>query len=321
VEFTDACLALSERAGIPVASLPARRPRPRTAEAPLIPPPPTAPSAAWGARAWDFVNYAREQLQSAAGDDARRYLHEERGLADTTIDSWHLGYNPQAIFDNPAKWGLNGGKKIWLPRGIVIPGIDPLGYPFYIKVRRPLPDDPLSDYLGGPVADLPKVKFGGPRGGRATLYGADHLKDLLPVLLLTEGEWDALLAWRVAADLTNVMSFGGAKHRADLGDLAAFTRFSATLAVYDPDEAGQQGAAILAGIPRVTAVRPPGGDLTDYYKTAGGGPRGVMALRAWVAGLVAETLERLLDDLDRQHHAPTYALWLALYERASAVLA
>ena len=68
------------------------------------------------------------------------YLEKERGLSPETYRAFRLGYNPTNLYDDPGKWGLDG-KKIWLPRGIVIPSFW-RGKPWYIKVRRARPGDP-----------------------------------------------------------------------------------------------------------------------------------------------------------------------------------
>jgi hypothetical protein len=51
-----------------------------------------------------------------------------------------MGYNPADLFKEPDRWGFRDGKKIWLPRGIVIPGIS-AGQVRYVKVHRPQLDD------------------------------------------------------------------------------------------------------------------------------------------------------------------------------------
>jgi hypothetical protein len=274
------------------------------AAAPAIDP----PGDHWQARAWAFVAYAEEQLRSPAGRPALEYLHRERGLDEDTIHLWRLGYNPRDVWQDPEAWGLTG-KRIWCSRGIVVPGMRD-GVIWYVKVRRPLPDDPLSQAIGA-VEQLPDVKFSGPRGGRATLFGADYLTEL-PVLLLAEGEFDALLAWQVAHDLCDVASLGGAKHRLDAMDAAALAGAWAILVVYDVDRAGTDGNAYLRSVSeRVVTVKPLAHDLTAYWRQGSN-------LRGWVAGLVAEQMERLLNRLDERRHQRLFVKWLEIYERALA---
>lgn len=76
------------------------------------------------------------------------------------------------------------------------------------------------------------MKFGGPRGGRSVLFRLE-LKDFLPILILTEGEWDAMLLWEHCADMCDVGTIGGAQAKFDLLDLALFTRYRSILAVHD----------------------------------------------------------------------------------------
>jgi hypothetical protein len=103
----------------------------------------------------------------------RDYLEIERGLWPETWQHFGLGYNPNNLYDDPARWEL-AGNKIWLPRGVVIPGMWK-GAPWYIKIRRPRLDDLLGKYIGEWITTdgLPKLKFGGPRGGQLALFGLE----------------------------------------------------------------------------------------------------------------------------------------------------
>lgn len=302
VDFKTALEELGERAGL---GHPSAR-----SSAPSGPKPDVIK---WRKRAGEFLNYAIVQLWSNTRSPVFEYLHKERGLYVQMANDYKLGYNPQDIFDLPERWGLTG-KKIWLPRGIVIPGLMPDGETVsYIKIRRPLPGDSLTEYIGHPVTSLPKVKFGGPRGGHAVLFGTHTMRDH-PVALLTEGEWDCMLAYRLARDLCDVGTLGGATHRADITDLSHLTRYTAIIVVYDRDRAGRKGSQYLARIPRCTAVEPPGNDLTDYWKAHGDD-----ALRAWIARHVASALETSLENLDEKNHYNTFIHWLRLYEKASDI--
>jgi len=153
------------------------------------------------------------------------------------------------------------------------------------------------------------MKFSALRGGRATLFGADHLVGL-PLLLLAEGEFDALLAWQAVHDLCDVASPGGASRRLTPSDRALLTRAWVILAVYDADPAGAAGAARLGALSRrFRPVQPPAHDLTDYWRQGGD-------LRAWLATLVAEHMERLLYQLDEQRQPDLFIHWLKIYETA-----
>jgi hypothetical protein len=238
----------------------------------LAGPPPQ--SVTWRNRAAEFVAYAEKQLNQNVLD----YLRRERGLSLETVQAFRLGYNPTPLYDDPVLWGL-AGKKVWLPRGIVIPGFWKAEVN-YIKIRRPLPGDLLENYIGNwiPKDGDPDMKFGGPRSGRSVLFRLEF-KDFLPTLVLTEGEWDAMLLWEHCADLCDIGTIGGAGAKFDLLDLALLTRYRRVLVVHDDDKAGDKGRGYITSLqalaPRITSIQSPAHDLTDYWKAGGD-------LRGWV---------------------------------------
>jgi hypothetical protein len=262
----------------------------------LIPPVPAsprllAPNHLWQKRAGEFIASAGLALEGNKGDKARAYLKQERGLSPETWRAFHLGFNPEDRYEDPAKWGLEG-KKIWLPRGIVIPGFWQ-EQPMYIKVRRPLPEHSLENYIGAwTVRDgLPDAKYGGPRGGKSALFHLE-LMDHLPVLLLAEGEWDTMLLWEHCADLCDIATLGGAQSKFDSLDLALLTRYLAILVVHDDDIAGEHGRDYISKLhavsERIVAIQPPAHDLTDYWKSGGD-------LRIWTAMHVYSALADALN--------------------------
>jgi hypothetical protein len=267
---------------------------------------PEPPGDQWQARSQAFLRYAQETLWSPAGEAALAYLRGGRGLTGDSTNAWGLGYNPGDVWDEPTRWGLEG-KLIWLPQGIVIPGMRD-GVAWYIKVRRPIPGDGLAQAVGA-VRRLSQVKYGGPRGGHATLFGADSLGGL-PILILTEGEFDAILTWQEAGDLCDVATLGGAGHHLNAHDAVELLRAWVVLVVYDIDHAGLSGRAYLQSVSRrVMVVEPLAHDLTAYWQQGGN-------LRTWIASLVSEQMERLLDGLDEQQHSELFVRWLEVYERA-----
>jgi hypothetical protein len=282
VDIKTALAELSEQTGIQAFTVNS----PKAERASLAAP--AAPASAWRARAEKFIAWAGSNLADHPG--AQAYLEKERGLSPETWRAFHLGYNPANLYDNPAKWGLDG-KRIWLPRGIVIPGFWQ-GQPWYIKIRRPLPGQVIGQYLGdwNEKDGLPEVKFGGPRGGVSTLFRLE-LQGFKPVLILTEGEWDTMLTWEHCPDLCDASTLGGAGAKLDILDLALLTRYSAMIAIYDADPAGDKGREYLASLqkhcPRLQIAEPPAHDLTDFWKAGGN-------LRAWLAGQVAQALTQAL---------------------------
>jgi hypothetical protein len=302
VSFGDAVKALAERIGAKEQEGGNRQPRP---PAPL----PEGPSQAWCARAEEFVTYAEQCLWSDQGAKALEYLVSERGLWEETIRAFRLGYNPTNIYDAPEKWGMSDGKKVWLSRGMVIPGIVRGAMIQYVKIRRPRPKDSLAKYISpltknecitdeGRLNPNDDVKFGGPRGGRqAILFTCPGQKPTnLPVLILSEGEWDAMLAWQWGHDLCDVGTFGGAAARADAMRMAVLTRYVAIAPVMDGDGPGQENvkkywAKLAEETGRVHVIPPPDHDLTDYHRRTDN-------LRLWMAGVVADLLDGVLAEAE-----------------------
>jgi len=255
-------------------------------------PAPAAPSPVWCARAEQFVVWAENNLANHKG--AQEYLEKERGLSPETWRAFRLGYNPVNLYDDPARWGLDG-KKIWMPRGIVIPGFSQ-EKPWYVKIRRPLPDQSLGKYIGewNSQDGLPDVKFGGPRGSVSCLFRLE-LPGSMPVLVLAEGEWDTMLLWEYCPDFCDVGTLGGAGNKLDALDLSFLTRYLAVLIVYDDDEAGKKGREYSAGLhakfSRVKSIQPPAHDLTDFWKSGGN-------VRGWLAEYVAAAMDEALKGMD-----------------------
>ena len=298
VDFKTAVTELAQRAGIVPDNWNGQRPEPRPAKPVarvLIDQPDEPPSKMWSFRASVFIDYAESELWKGTAQGAQDYLMFDRGLEENTIRHFRLGYNPRDLFDYPAKWGQDA-QRVWCPRGIVIP------HTLFVNVRRPLPGDALAMRIGA-VKDLKETKFAGVRGGRRGLFGTITGK---PVVVLAEGEFDAMLAHQAASEFCDVATLGGARHRLDSHDAAQLAGASIIVAVLDDDEAGQRGAAYLASVtPRVVTVLPPDHDLTDAWK------RGVN-LRQWIGGLVAQKMETLLNRMNGT--APDG--WLEIYQRA-----
>lgn len=296
VDFKTAKRDLARRCGMsPPRAIAPRLPE-RKLDVPRDLPASVWPSLRWQSRAGAFLRYTQDQLWSPAGAGARRYLRDERGLTAATLRAWGLGYNPRDWYCPSASWGLDGSRSVWCPRGIVIPTFVG-GAVAHVKLRRPLPGDPLAEAIGA-VTSLPDVKFCALRGGRAALFGADHLA-CRPVFLLAEGEFDALLAWQEAHDLCDVASLGGASRRLGLYDLLPLVSARVILVAYDADPAGRAGAAALqkeSG--RAINVQPPAHDLTAFWRQGGD-------LRGWIAALVARPPASEPEDEQRCSPHPT----------------
>jgi hypothetical protein len=138
------------------------------APAPARPPDPSEPPpAAWQAAARAFVEASITHLR---GDYQKPldWLYR-RGYRDATIEYGQIGYHPGAgtqgdqCFVSRSAWGLpDKGRKLWLPRGIVIPWfVD--GVLWKLFIRRPIPPG-AWEAVRRPPQDAPV-----PRGIPATV--------------------------------------------------------------------------------------------------------------------------------------------------------
>lgn len=260
-----------------------------------LPAPEAAPSAVWIARAKAFAEWASEQLWSERGSIARTYLHA-RGLLDSTIGEARLGWNPSLLKDSAERWFGTAGDPIWLHAGITIPHlVDDTVQGVKIRCFRD----------GKPVTEAGK-KYRGPRGGRMSLYGAEHWRGY-PVGLLVEGEFDAMIVRQEAGDLVDVATLAGAKANLSVEDMLTLLSKAVIVAVYDADDAGKRGgAALTARWSRAVQVSPPDHDLTDYYLHGGN-------LRQWIAETVAPKYETILERVDSNRDLELYLRWLDVY--------
>ncbi|HZU04872.1 MAG TPA: hypothetical protein VFB73_02780, partial [Chloroflexota bacterium] len=218
---------------------PVRPVRPPSPPAPRLPPDTDPPPPAWQARARAIAARAAEVLWSPDGAAALRYLREERGLSDATIQAAGLGYVPVEVYDPPYKWGLTG-KRVYVPPGITIP-VEAHGALWALKVRR----------LDGSIP-----RYIQPRDGKVALYGADQLQGRA-LCVLTEGEFDALLLRQEAGDLVDVATLGSATALPTPRWAWALRHAGVWLVAYDRDAAGAKGGARMAALSRrVRIVQP-----------------------------------------------------------------
>jgi DNA primase len=216
------------------------------------------PDEQWQAKAWRIIVEAHDRLCSAEGQRARGYLAWERGLNERTIKLAQLGYIP-----GPATaWREMEGLRV--PCGILIPWI--IGDEIWgIKVRRAAGEQRYQQVSGGGI-----------RGG---LYLADHILPHRP-LVITEGEFDALIASQVGWDFMRAVALGSASHaRIDRRWYGALLGVPRVIACMDADAAGAGAAAQLAtlsGAVRCVQV-PSGKDLTEFYQQVG-----EAAVREWL---------------------------------------
>jgi len=184
----------------------------------------------WQDKAAEFVRHAHECLM-----DSREALDVVfgRGFSVSTLQAFMLGWNAVDQFYSRSEWGLskvvgdnNKEKKLWLPKGIVIPAVTD-GAVTKMKVRR-------SDWKEGDT--FPKyVEVSGSMKS-FSVYG----DKALPVFVV-ESELDAMLVQQFAQDLCCCMALGGVSKKPDSASDKILKQAKRVLIALDFDEPGKKG--------------------------------------------------------------------------------
>jgi len=186
----------------------------------------------------DGLSLAREYHRNLLGR-IREYLRVQRGIAETVIDLYLLGWNGSRI---------------------AIPILDRNGEFAFFKLAR----DP-DDNTGSP-------KMLATPGAHAALYGWERIVVGREQIIICEGEFDRLVL--ESRGFAAVTSTGGAlTFRPEWAE--AFRDIPNIFICFDNDDAGHEGAERVAQlIPRARIVQLPeevgeGGDVTDYFVRVG----------------------------------------------------
>jgi hypothetical protein len=190
-----------------------------TQQAVSPPDPVQPPPEAWQQRMASFVAWCQGQWT----DEARDYLHS-RGLS-TVTDVAGLGYNPRDWYLAPDALSLDRERKVWLPRGIVIPWYVN-GMLWKVVIRRPANGEHKYHTVAG-SSNCP--------------YGIDAVQPDKPVMLV-EGPFDKLAVQQAAGDMIVPVAVGTTGAR-KLRWIAAIARASTILVTLDNDDAGNGGAS------------------------------------------------------------------------------
>lgn len=207
---------------------PAARSRKRS---PFVELPPIVPmSELWQLRAGHFIDYSNEKLmQTPAVID----LLLKRGINMETIKHFAIGWSASHFFRSREDWGLatelkedGTPKRLWLPKGIVIPTFEG-NRPIKIKVRRDewTDGDKLPKYV-----EIPGSKR------CPSVYG-DRSK---PVIVV-ESELDAILIQQHVSDLVCCVALGGVSKKPDRDTHSWLQRARLILLSFDFDEPGKLG--------------------------------------------------------------------------------
>lgn len=213
------------------------------------------PDVGWQEAAQKVAYQAMDTLWGREGKRAWRYLEEERGLTEDTIIWAGLGYIP----GDYREWKTIEGLSV--PCGITIPWFAD-GAIWGIKVRRAAGEQRYHQVGGGNI--------------KGCLYLADDIKPGLPIML-TEGEFDALIARQAGAGLLSAAAIGSAANkRINSRWYPKFISTPSILIRMDDDQAGQGATEQISGLSQaVKCVQvPQGKDINEFYLLAGQAPVG-----------------------------------------------
>lgn len=195
----------------------------------------------------------QEDLFSAKGKRFLEWLRNKRGLTEDTIIEFRLGV---ALPSTDADHVFMGGTKV--PRGVTIPLRAHDGAMYGVKVRTAGPD---------------KYRF--LPGSKPCLYGPHSPTD---DLLVTEGEFDAMLAWQETGGKVDVATVGSSSQPLSPHWQRSVIPYRRVFVVHDNDEAGEKSSTWRV-IGRAEHVATPlKKDITEYYETG--------KLKSWLDELI-----------------------------------
>jgi DNA primase len=203
------------------------------------------PPKKWQEAANLTIKICIDNLWGPQGNRVLDYLKNKRGLTDTTINQYNLGYS----------FGTHV-MGLFIPAGIVIPCIvaDRI---WYLKIRT----------------NDPKNKYKGVAGNKpAAIFNADDLGGELA--LIVEGEFDCILASQEIGVFLPVITAGGATNHPDLATWGSYLlQLRCAFIAPDNDQAGEncKNAWMNTLGPRGKPVSVPADykDLTDYHQAGG----------------------------------------------------
>jgi hypothetical protein len=221
------------------------------------------PNREWLARTTPIIRHCIAHLwgSDAKATWARNYLYG-RGLSESTLRHWHIGYNPEGRY----LFGL------WLSPGVIIPAYMD-GVRWGIKIRL-LPDHPFSCQGCNARMTAPgncprcgkQNKYRAVKGSEPALFGADTCRGRR-VAFGCEGEFDAMLTWQNTKDLGGVFTTTNGAAKDWRPEWSSYLLdCERIILLLDNDEAGDRGKSKLAALgERVSSAKVPAGkDVTEY---------------------------------------------------------
>ncbi len=164
-----------------------------------------APSELWQEQAARLLERCGRQLWGYDGAHVREWLYNSRRLDKENMAAARLGWCPQELHLDRARWGLpeeidsKTGKPIslWIPEGVVIPCFHG-GILYRLRIRR---------FVSGKKKKYIFIPGGSPRPYYIDT-GQKHV-------LIVESELDAIICAQEAGHLVNVVALGSVSMRPD----------------------------------------------------------------------------------------------------------
>lgn len=154
---------------------------------------------------------------------------QSRGLSREAIQNYKIGWTPADSFHEKDEWGLHeaSNKKLWIPKGIIIPTMEAHGDIIRLKVRR-------FDWKEND--ELPKyIAISGSMNGLSIMGNASS-----NIMIVVESELDAYAIHHVAGDFLKVIAVGSClKNPDNVTDYLA-KNTPVLIVCYDNDAAGQK---------------------------------------------------------------------------------
>lgn len=165
------------------------------------------PSLTWQKQARNILKRSQAYLLETFGKKHMMFL-SERGINYASARRYGLGYNRKDIYASRSAWGLdeilkdNGEpKKVWIPKGHIIPMLDQAGNVMRLRIRRTLMKNDNSDkYIIVPGSHTGYMQF---------QYNPDN-----PSMII-ESELDSMLCDHLRGHCVNVYAVGNASARPD----------------------------------------------------------------------------------------------------------
>lgn len=203
------------------------------------------PADLWVEKAGALVEWAHGKLLE---NDKQLAWLNDRGIDRETVEKFKLGWNPgkdgRDLWRPRESWGLptvmkenkNGKmvkKKLWIPRGLVIPW--PPHQTRRIRIRR-LEGDPRYYVLPGSVMDMMVINE--VHGSQFTVHGSKTR-----AFLIIESELDGTLCHARAGDLCTVIALGSSAAKPDEKIMENLRNSAVILLAQDYDDAGAKAIA------------------------------------------------------------------------------